>query len=230
MGRRFVDLWVRLPAGEEGLKMLETLKWLGFSAAASEFQGKGEEWGELKSKAEELGLGLYRKLVLEPGSRKELLRELRANRGRYEVISVLCKDLETALVAARDGRVDTILIPLPPGYRIDRGVAALLKNRVEIPFKWFLESEGREKFLRGALEVVEVLGRKTGVVVSSAAQSALELRGPRQLAALPAVLGAGLEKALDSVSKEPWAIIEENLLKLSPNYVARGVVRVDDGG
>ena len=224
MSRKFVDLWVRLePGGEEIVKALARL---GFSAAVAEFHGSEEEWKSLKDLAQEEGLELYRKLILKPHGRNELLRALRVNRGRYEVITVMCKNLETALVAARDGRVDTLIIPPSPGYRIDKGVAALLKNRVEIPFKEFLDPYARERFLRTALKVIGVLGRKAGVIASSGASTTLELRGPRQLAALLMVLGLDQERALDSVSAEPCSILEENLVKLSPNYVARGVVKI----
>ena len=224
MARKFIDLWIR-PREEEAEELIKKLVELGYSGAASEFEGE-EEWEKLREVAERLGLKLYRKLIIEAKSRKELLRELRANRGRYEVISVICRNLETTLVAARDSRVDTLIIPPEHRYRIDKGVAVLLRNRVEIPFKWFLEKERREKFLTTALEIVRVLGRKAGIIVSSCAENALELRGARQLASLLEVLGLDSEKALDSVSKEPCQIIETNLEKLSPNYIARGVVRV----
>lgn len=223
MARRFIDLWIR-PSIEEAEELIKKLVELGYSGAASEFRGE-EEWGRLREIAERFGLKLYRKLVIEAKSRKELLCKLRANRGCYEVISVICKNLETTLVAARDSRVDTLIIPPEHRYRIDKGVAVLLRNRVEIPFKWFLEKGGREKFLTTALEIVRVLGRKNGIIVSSCAETALELRGARQLASLLEVLGLNSERALDSVSKEPYRIIETNLKKLSPNYIARGVVK-----
>lgn len=224
MARRFIDLWIR-PREEEAEELIKKLVELGYSGAATEFES-GEEWERIKEIGEKLGLKLYRKLVLEVKSRKELLRELRANRGRYEVISVICRNLETTLVAARDSRVDTLIIPPEHRYRIDKGVAALLRNRVELPFRWFLEKERRERFLAATLEIVRVLGKKVGIVVSSAAENALELRGARQLASLLEVLGLDSEKALDGVSKEPCRILETNLEKLSPNYVARGVVRI----
>ncbi|MEM0094293.1 MAG: hypothetical protein QW753_08005, partial [Thermofilum sp.] len=69
---------------------------------------------------------------------------------------------------------------------------------------------------------------RVGVIVSSASSSALLLRGPIELASLPWVLGYPQERALDTVSKTPSQIIERNLLKLSSNYVCRGVVKIGE--
>ena len=223
--RRYVDLWVRAERFEEALEMIRCLKMLGFSSAAMELRGECiERFDELREEAKGVGLAIYRKLVIEPSSRGDLLKLLKENRGRFEVISVVCRNLETALVAARDSRVDTVIIPVNPRYRFDKGVAALMRNRVELPFKYFLED--KLGFLRTASEIVSVLGKKTEIVVSSAASHSLELRSPRQLASLLQVLGFDLEKALNSISHTAADLIEENLRKLSKNYVMRGVVRL----
>lgn len=223
--RKYIDLWVKCEDMEESLNMMKCLKRLGYSSAALELRGECvEKIDDLKREAEEIGLSIYRKLVLEPSSRRELLKQLRENRGKFEVISMICKNLETALVAARDSRVDTIIIPVNPRYRFDKGVAALLKNRVELPFRYFLEDRGG--FLRTASEIVSVLGKKSGIIVSSAGSHSLELRTPRQLASLLQVLGFDEEKALDSISTEALSLIEENLMKLSKNYVVRGVMKL----
>ena len=223
--RKYVDLWVKCENIEECLRMIKCLRKLGFSSAALELQGECmEKFDDLKIEAEKIELSLYRKLVLEPSSRKELLKLLRENRGRFEVISVICRNLETALVAARDSRVDTMIIPVNPRYRFDKGVAALLRNKVELPFRYFLEDMGG--FLRTASEIVSVLGKRCGIIVSSAGSCSLELRNPRQLASLLQVLGFNEERALDSISTEAINLLEENLVKLSKNYVMRGVVRL----
>ena len=225
MRRRYADLWVRCESVERCLEMIRCLKRLGFSSAAIELQGECvERFNHLKREGEGIGLNLYRKLVLEPSNRRELLKLLRENRGRFEVISVICRNLETAIVAARDSRVDTIIIPVDPRYRLDKGVATLLKNKVELPFRYFLED--KSGFLKTASEIVSVLGKRCGIIVSSAGSCSLELRNPRQLASLLQVLGFDEERALDSISTEVTNLIEENLVKLSENYVMRGVMKL----
>jgi len=224
--RRFIDFWVRGQTFDQAFSLLKTLKNLGFSGAVFELsEDLSERFDELRSRAAELGINLYRKLVVKPEGRRDLLKTLRANRGKYEVVTVLCENLQTALVAARDSRVDSLIIPVRPRFRIDRGVASLIKNRVELPFKFFLEN--KLAFLETALNVIKFLGKKVDIIVSSGAGEELDLRGPRELASLLQVLGHDQEKALDAVSKIPEKILEENLLKLSKRYVARGVVRLD---
>jgi RNase P/RNase MRP subunit p30 len=105
-------------------------------------------------------------------------------------------------------------------------VASTIKNCVELPFSWYLAN--RQSFLEEALRIIRVLGKRVGVIVSSASSSTLLLRGPEELASLPWVLGYPQERALDTVSKTPLQIIERNLLKLSKRYVARGVMRVGE--
>lgn len=225
MSREYVDFWVRLEPGTAE-QVVEKLMELGFKVAVAELV-EGVEYEGLREAAGERGLKLYRKLVLEPRRRRELLDALGANRGRYETVSVVCRTLEVALVAARDSRVDSLIIPPNHRYRIDKGVAALLRNNVEIPFNWFLEENKLRSALDNVLEIMRSLALRKNVIVSSGASDPLGLRSPFQLASLLQVFGVERGKALDSVSSIPLEILRVNLLKLSPNYVARGVMRID---
>lgn len=225
--RRYVDFWVIGEEREKAIELLRALAKLGYSDAVMELKGDlAESFEELKNAATEAGIRLHRKLVIKPGSRKELLQELRSNRGRFEVITVICESLEVALVAARDSRVDSLVIPPKPGFRIDKGVASTIRNCVELPFSWYLAD--RQSFLEEALKIIQALGKRVGVIVSSTSSSTLLLKGPRELASLPWILGCPQEKALNTVSRIPLQIIERNLLKLSRRYVARGVMRVGE--
>lgn len=225
--RRYVDFWVIGEERERAVELLRALARLGYSDAVMELKGDlAGSFGELRDAAAEAGVKLHRKLVLKPNSRKELLQELRKNRGKFEVITVICENLEVALVAARDSRVDSLIIPPKSGFRIDKGVASTIRNCIELPFSWYLAN--RQSSLEAALRMIQILGRKVGVIVSSASSSALLLRGPIELASLPWVLGYPQERALDTVSKTPSQIIERNLLKLSSNYVGRGVMRIGE--
>lgn len=225
--RRYVDFWVRGEDYKSSLELLRSLKRLGFSDAVMELREELlERVKDLRRAGEELGINVHRKLVVAPESRKELLRALRGNRGKFEVITVLCDNLEVALVAARDSRVDSLIIPPKPRFRFDKGVAATIRNCVELPFSQYLSN--KQAFLETALKLVETLGKRTELIVSSAASNPLELRGPRELASLLWVLGDPREKALNSVSITPRKILERNLLKLSGCYVARGVVKLGE--
>ncbi len=223
--RHFIDFWIKAETADKAVALLKVVRKLGFAGAVVEpGESIADDFEELKARARECGVSIYRKLVLKPDGRRDLLKSLRENRGKFEIITVLCENLETALVAARDSRVDTLIIPPRPRFRFDKGVAALIKNRVELPFTYFLEDG--EAFLETALKVVEVLGRKIEIIVSSGASDELDLRGPRELASLLEVLGYDQQEALNSVSKVPEKVLETNLIKLSKNYVARGVIKL----
>ncbi|RLG06493.1 MAG: hypothetical protein DRN59_02895, partial [Thaumarchaeota archaeon] len=108
--RAFTDFWVKVRDLDQASDILKKLRELGFSNAVIEAgEGVLERFDELRRIGEEQGIKVYRKLVLKPDGRKSLLRSLRSNRGKFEIITVLCENLETALVAARDSRVDSLI-------------------------------------------------------------------------------------------------------------------------
>ncbi|MCS7132938.1 MAG: hypothetical protein NZ918_04400, partial [Aigarchaeota archaeon] len=193
--RRFIDFWIKAETLEESITIIKSIRKLGFTSLVMELgEDVADNLEELKSRTREYGVSIYRKLVLKPERRRDLLESLREHRGKFEVVTVLCENLETALVAARDSRVDTLVIPPKPKFRFDKGVAALIKNRIELPFIYFLEHG--EAFLETSMKIMEILGRKIEIVVSSGASNELDLRGPRELASLLEVLGYDQERAL----------------------------------
>lgn len=225
LGRKYVDFWINLVDEVDMSEMLSEVRKLGFkSVVVSSTDNRRLE--EFKKLGETIGVEVYSKLVLEPENRPELLKNLRTSRGKYEVISVICNNLEVALTAARDSRVDTVILPPGKKFRIDKGVAALINNSIELPFKWFIDEATRREFIRLASEVVNHLSKKKSIIVSSSASKPFQLRGPHELSSLLQVLGLDRATALDSVSTIPRKTIETNLVKLSPSYVARGVLKI----
>ncbi|MEN2974860.1 MAG: hypothetical protein ABDH32_04690, partial [Candidatus Caldarchaeales archaeon] len=70
------------------------------------------------------------------------------------------------------------------------------------------------------------LAGKVDLILSSSASKPSELRSPYEMASLLSVLGFDKKYTLDSVSSIPMKIIESNLVKLSPDYISRGVVKI----
>lgn len=225
MGRKYIDFWINLTDELDLSEMISEIKELGFKSVvvSSVDENRLEEFKKL---SESFKIEVYRKLILEPENRLTLLKNLRAYRGEYEVISVICSNLEIALTAARDSRVDSLILPPNKRFRIDKGVAALISNSVELPFKWLIDETSRREFIRVANEIVNYLSKKTSIIVSSGASKPFELRSPHELASLLQVLGLDRSSALDAVSIIPRKIIEANLVKLSSSYVARGVLKI----
>lgn len=221
-----MDLWVE-PLNESNIhEIMSEAKSLGFECVALSYLDDAI-FREAERVGKEVGVKVYRKIVLEPESRSDLLRDLKKHRGRCEVISVICGSLDVALTASRDGRVDTVIIPPDKRFRIDKGVASLIRNPVEIPFRWFLNRETRRDFIKVLLEIVDYLASRTDIVVSSRASSRFELRGPREMATLLQAVGIDENRSLSAVSNVPIQIIERNLTKLSPNYLYRGVMKIE---
>ncbi|MCF8884614.1 MAG: RNase P subunit p30 family protein [Nitrososphaerota archaeon] len=225
MGRKYIDFWVELREENIIKELMSRALQLGYRSIVVSYSDES-----LYEKAREIGerinLEIYRKIILEPQDRSSLLKELRKCRGSYEVVTVICRNLEVALVAVRDGRIDSIIIPPDKNYRIDKGVASTIKNAVEIPFKWILDEKSRRMFLKTVSEIILHLSRRTNIIVSSSASKPMELRGPYEMSSLLQIYSIDKKTALDAVSEIPSKIIEENLIKLSPNYIARGVVKI----
>ncbi len=225
MARKFIDFWIHLTGEEDLSEILLEVKKLGFKSVVAS-STSDSIYEEFKKLGETYEVIIYRKLVLEPEDRMSLLKNLRKFRGGYEVISVICNNLEVALTAARDSRVDSLILPPGKMFRIDKGVASLISNSIELPFKWFIDEAARRDFIRVANEVINYLSSKTSIIVSSYASKPYELCSPHELASILQVLGIERKTALDSVSTIPWSIIERNKLKLSPNYIAKGVLKI----
>lgn len=225
MARKYVDFWINLTGEADLSEILLEIKKLGFkSVVVSSINDKMYE--EFKKLSENYDVEVYRKMVLEPENRSTLLRNLRKYRGRFEVVTVICNNLEVALTAARDSRVDSLILSPTKRFRIDRGVAALISNCIELPFKWLIEQKSRRDFMRVVNEVITHLSNKTSIIVSSCASKPYELCSPHELASILQVFKIDRKTALDSVSIIPWKIIKTNLLKLSPNYIAKGVLKI----
>ncbi|MDW7985750.1 MAG: RNase P subunit p30 family protein [Nitrososphaerota archaeon] len=226
MPRKYIDFWINIVEDIDLSEIMARIRELGFSSIAVSIIDESK-LEEIERIGRDFEINVYRKIVLEPDDKSTLLRELRTCRGRYEVVSVICRNLEVALTAARDNRVDTLIIPPDKRFRIDRGVAAIIKNCIEIPFKWFLDKSVRRDFLRVTDEIVEHLARKVDLIISSSASKISELRTPYEMISLLHIFGFNKESALNSVSTTPLKIIESNLVKLSSSYICRGVVKLD---
>ncbi len=64
---------------------------------------------------------------------------------------------------------------------------------------------------------------KVSLVLSSGATDVRSLRKPQDFASLGMLFGLDLPHALEALSETPFAIVERNRQKLSPDYVASGV-------
>jgi len=235
--RKFIDFHVKHSVEDtEGLKrILELMVELGFSAVTLTFSVKDErrKIEESKDLCLRAGLDMVSRVDLNPKSPRELLEALRSVRRRFEIVAVLCSSKAVARQAAKDRRVDVLNFPVEPSKRamlsFDRAEANLASQAFaayEVNFSDVFRLRGvkRAKLVSIISREVET-AKKFGIpiIISSGAETIYEVKSPRDLASISALIGLDQKTSLEAVSKTPLSIVERNREKLSQSYVAPGV-------
>lgn len=224
--RSFVDLWIRPKDVNEAKAMAKRGAELGYNLLAIEaWHGvKSEEKEEVRRFSRDLGIDVAFKVVIEASKRKALLKALRDVRRKFEIVTVICKSREASMVAARDRRVDTLCLEMANRLILDRHMASIFTNALEIPIGNIIFSHNRDHALSFYYQLVKSAIRfRLSLVTSSSALNPQEMRPPKQMASIVYLLGASKEVATDSVSLKPANIISTNRFKLSDRYVEEGV-------
>jgi RNase P/RNase MRP subunit p30 len=174
---------------------------------------------------EDNGLDVVTRVDLAPRSKHELLGQLRKFRRSFEIVGVRCDSDAVGQVAARDGRVDLIYFDLKRNNpRFRESLARLCRNSLEVQVGRnapLLSDAGTLGRLRAELRIAELAD--VPLVVVSGARTSLELRGPREMAAVALSAGMSPDAAEMSVSKFPMRIVRRNREKLSSSHVESGV-------
>jgi len=171
------------------------------------------------------------RIDLAPRTSHELLDNLRRFRRKFELISVSCSSKPVARQAAKDRRVDLLSFPAsePRGRFFDHAEAelasgALASLEVDMSPLLLLEGFQRIRLLSSLRREVAVAKRfEVPVVISSGATTENALRGPSGFVALSSLFDMASDRALESVSGVPFALVRRNREKLSPDFVAPGI-------
>ena len=234
--RRFADLHLRPPGRdpEEIEELLSFASDLGYTTVAVTFaQAAREEIKEVKTICSDLGIDMVTRVDLEPKTARDLLRDLRGLRYRFEVTAVRCLKKSVARQAAKDRRVDILNFPVNPAQRerlhFDHQEAVLASgslSALEINASTILRARPhhRGRILSTMRREVEE-ARRMGVplLLSSGAEKLYGLREPRDLASLLTLLDVDWESALDAVSEEPLRVVERNREKLKAEFISPGI-------
>ena len=233
--RRFIDLHIKAPEEPDGVRpMLELAARLGYKGVGLTLEGSHpRDLGDMASGVE---IDLVSRVDLTPRNASELTATLRRLRRRFEVIAVECRSKRVARQAAKDHRVDILNFPSSIGarsrIRLDRQEASLASDancayEVNVADLLRLDRVTRPKLISLMRTEVDVAKRfDVPIIVSSGAQNLLQMRDPRGLASLLALLDLSEDEGLDAVSKTPLRMVEANRLKLDSGFVAPGVRRV----
>ncbi len=235
MARRFFETTLRpLDLAEAG-EFFRLAALLGYCAISLVLDPRRLDAAvELKRSAAEWGLDFVSRIDVTADSNAAMKRLLRKFRRRVELISVRGLDRRTISFGCRDRRVDLVTVErCAKFYRGDLDNLLSQDKSVELVARPLLRYSGRERgaVIRVYREVFERPERRgVKVVVGSGAQRPLEIRGPRELAALFAeVLDASQRDMLDAISTNPLRLVERNRFKLSEYFIMPGVYLYEGG-
>jgi RNase P/RNase MRP subunit p30 len=171
------------------------------------------------------GIDVARRLNLRPRSREELLRSLRRFRAEYEIVAVDCGRQSVSQVAVRDRRVDIVHFPRQgPGSSFRRNLASTCQAALEFNISELIRgSEFKTKFGRQRRELEIATEASTRVIGCTGASNPLELRAPKDVAAVLHMLGLSPQAALAGVSEIPLAIVRQNRLRTEQPQLDEGV-------
>jgi RNase P/RNase MRP subunit p30 len=186
---------------------------------------------ELRSLCKEQDVDFASRVDLRPKSVSQLKHDLRRLRRKYEILAVFCENKNVARQAAKDRRVDVLNFPFPDFRRcfFDQAEAELAASALaslEIDMKQLLTLDGSARarllsILRREAEIAKKL--HVPIIVSSGVSDPMLLRRPMETAAITSLFGLDQTTALDTISKNPNAMVKRNRVKLDQKFVAPGI-------
>ena len=220
--RHFTDLCLK-PDNPE--MIISTTKSLGYSSIG------------LAEKIETNSIDIVSRIDLDPKNPNELLRSLRSQRWKTEIITVNCRTKSVARQAGRDRRVGLITYPIVDQWKnnhLDRQQAGLMRDSGTgylIDLSLLLIDDAY--LLRKRIEFIKrnkdnAVKRGVPVVASSCASDVWGLRDPYSLAALLSLIDVDMDHVLDMVSSNPYGLVERNRAKLKDSYIIEGVWVIED--
>ena len=220
--RCFTELCLKPENPEE---IISLVKSLGYSSIG------------LSEKIESDTIDIVSRLDLNPKNPNELLRSLRNQRWKTEVITVNCRSKSVARQAGKDRRVDLITYPILDKWKnnhLDRQQAGLMRDSGSgylIDLSQLLIDDAY--LLRKRIEFIKrnkdnAVKRGVPVVASSCATDVWGLRDPHGLAALLSLIDVDEDHGLDMVSNNPYGLVDKNRVKLKDSYILEGVWVIED--
>ena len=233
--RFFSDLKLCSYLGQSNhlLEFIEKSAQLRYDSVGITFPLKASEKDvqRVKNLCDNIGINLVTRIDLNPKNPKELLRNLRYNRRKAEIIAVRCYSKGIARQAAKDNRVDLLYFPLLMKRKkyFNRAVAelaskALSSLEINMAPLLFLQGFKRINYM-SILRKEVIIANKFDVplVLTSGANDVTLLRRPEDYASLALFFGLDLHRAKLALSENPRTIIARNLEKLSSKYITPGV-------
>lgn len=166
-------------------------------------------------------------------SKAQMTSMLSYRRREIPIISVTCITPDITAWAAQDNRVDILKFPIfQIGKLMSRSIAKLMVKfqkclEIQLCELYSLPERQQIPALRQIRSAVEIaIRKKVPILFSSGSTRPDQLRSPRELASLGQMLLKNSIASLDSLSVIPQQLLERNLLKINPDYIAPGVFKI----
>jgi ribonuclease P/MRP protein subunit RPP1 len=233
--KRFADLNLRVPINDTSQteRMVKNAHELGYSLVGIPLPpfSRQEQISQLRNICYEVSIDFATRVNFSPRTSNELLHSLRRFRRKFEIISVLCHTKEVARQAAKDRRVDLLQFSTTNLRKrffneAEAELASHAFSSLEIEILPLLQLEGTSRIrLFSSLQKEAALAEKfkVPVTISSGATNEYHMNGPRDYAAFTTLFDMSQSSALKALLENPFAIVERNREKLSPEYVAPGI-------
>ncbi|UCE57572.1 MAG: hypothetical protein JSW19_04270 [Candidatus Bathyarchaeota archaeon] len=237
--RRFVDLHLRAQIKDlnQVERMVKKSSELGYHLVGLVLPHYvvRDQINQLRRICDNAKIDLITRVNISPKTPRELLRDLRRYRRKFEIVSVACTSKSVARQAAKDRRVDLLHFSATDLRRrfFDHAEAELASKslssfEIEITPLLLLTGFSRIRLLSRLRKEAEIAERyKVPIIISSGATSEDFVRGPYEHAALATLFDMSIPSALNALSKNPLAVVERNREKLGPDYVAPGIKVVE---
>ena len=238
MKRRCIDLHLRTNPQDlqTTQRLIERAACFGYHAISIPLSAQFEDnqLTLLRTACNQAGIDFISRVDFKPRNTEDLMRFLRKNRRRLEIICIVCDDKEIARQAAKDRRVDLLNFPSLDYHKrfFDRAEAELASaglTALEVDIRPLLVLEGpsRVRLLSNLRREVALAQEfHVPVIVSSGVSEPHLMRMPKDLASLCYLFGLNQPSAIDALSKTPNALIERNREKLCSKFVAPGITLI----
>lgn len=206
----FTDLWIDAD-GNELEKIIDIASMMGYKVLCVSRDFTRHRFVKQKN------VFLVKKRVIAEAGEKNLKEKLRGVKVGYPVVAVIPLDVQAARLAARDGRVDIIVLNKDSLDNIDKTQALMMKQFMkilEVPLNDFLKYSNRVKsMIYRRIHMFYYYG--IPIVYSSHAKSWNELIHPRSI--------VGLINSLLGVDKK---LIVYSISSFIVEFLAKNGVRV----
>ncbi|MFX0116163.1 MAG: RNase P subunit p30 family protein [Candidatus Hodarchaeota archaeon] len=223
--RKFIDVAVLFTKEDDFQEICEMAVELGYYGLCVEGLQKQ---AVIQNVIDSYPIKIWSRKTLK-GSISKIKDALGQERRMHHLISILAEKPDLAKWAAKDQRVDSIMVPLTSvGDVFDptlAKLAALNGKALEIHFQEISDAiwSRRTSLLRNLYNAAsKARQRSCKILFGSGASKIVHLRAPRDMAALLNVIGLGYEEALEIIDDVPLKILQKNELRLSPGFIAPG--------